>query len=155
MTGPEIRPGELGVDDLAVADRIACQVAVLTRIVQRRYARSADFGPAICHALSHLARGAPQRAGSLAEALCTDPSTVSRQVAALLRRGLIERCADPSDGRASLLAVTPAGYAALEHSCRPKVEIIADTLAGWPIEDRREFVSLLAELISAYQRQTR
>src|SRR3954452_21611677 len=51
--------------------------------------------------------GAPMRAAELADTLRSDPSTVSRQVAALVRAGYLERRADPADGRASLLVVTP------------------------------------------------
>jgi len=38
-----------------------------------------------------------------------DPSTVSRTVATLVALGLIERRADPHDGRATVLALTGAG----------------------------------------------
>ena len=53
-----------------------------------------------------LAHEGPMRAGALAEMLQSDPSTVSRQVAALVKDGLLERQADPADGRASLLVLT-------------------------------------------------
>lgn len=152
-SGPEADTGGPSADDLAVADALACQVAMLIRIVQRsgRYAGPADLDPATFHVLVHLARSdGPQRAGDVAEALCADPSTVSRRVAALVRQGLIERRADPADGRASLLAVTDAGHAALEHSRRRKAEIVADALAAWPIEKRKALVSLLAEFTSDY-----
>src|SRR5437868_6066116 len=51
----------------------------------------------------------PVRSNALAEAVYSDPSTISRQVATLVKDGLIERRADPADGRASLLAVTEKG----------------------------------------------
>src|SRR4051794_11912849 len=51
--------------------------------------------------------GTPMRAAELADVLRSDPSTVSRQVATLVRDGYLERRADPADGRARLLAVTP------------------------------------------------
>src|SRR4051794_21746858 len=53
-----------------------------------------------------LGQAGPCRSGSIAEALTADPSTVSRQVAALVREGLVERRADPGDGRACVLALT-------------------------------------------------
>jgi DNA-binding MarR family transcriptional regulator len=46
-----------------------------------------------------------------------DPSTVSR--------------ADQHDGRASVLAVTPAGQAALDNAHRRYGELLDRTLAGW------------------------
>src|SRR3954447_2715921 len=54
----------------------------------------------------------PLRASAIAEMLPADPSTISRQVAALVRDGLLERRADPVDGRASLLVATAKGEAA-------------------------------------------
>ena len=53
--------------------------------------------------------------------LCADPSTVSRQVASLVKAGLVERQADPDDGRASILVPTELGRAKVrEHSAAPR-----------------------------------
>ena len=152
-TRPAVDPAGPSLDDLAIADELACQVSLLMRIVQRsgRYAGPADLDPATFHVLVHLARSdGPQRSGDIAEALYSDPSTVSRRVAALVKQGLIERRADPGDGRASLLAVTRAGHTALEQSRRRKAEIVADALSTWPIEKRRALVALLADFTSDY-----
>ena len=46
----------------------------------------------------------PLRATDLAEIKQADPSTISRQVAQLVKAGLARREADPVDGRASRLA---------------------------------------------------
>src|SRR4051794_33188064 len=48
----------------------------------------------------------PSRSSAIAELVQSDPSTVSRQVAALVKDGLLERHADPEDGRAALIALT-------------------------------------------------
>jgi DNA-binding MarR family transcriptional regulator len=53
------------------------------------------------------------RSSDLAARAGLDPSTVSRAVAGLVTQGLVTREADPHDGRATLLVVTPAGHAAL------------------------------------------
>src|SRR3954471_7145050 len=45
--------------------------------------------------LRHLANEGPMRASAIADTLHSDPSTVSRQVASLVRDGLVERRADP------------------------------------------------------------
>jgi DNA-binding MarR family transcriptional regulator len=50
----------------------------------------------------------------LAERTGLDPSTVSRAVGSLVDLGLVERQADPRDGRASVLALTDAGRTALD-----------------------------------------
>ena len=60
-----------------------------------------DRGGAPLHfLLVHLVKGGPQRSGALAEAVHSDPSTISRQVAHLVRLGLVERTADPEDREA-------------------------------------------------------
>ena len=58
--------------------------------------------------LFQLVGTGPQRSSTLAETACVDPSTVSRQVAQLVKAGLVERQSDPEDGRASLLVATAA-----------------------------------------------
>ncbi len=50
----------------------------------------------------------------LAEALGIPPTTVSRQVAALLERKLAERRPNPDDGRSYLLRTTPKGTNVVE-----------------------------------------
>src|ERR1700760_1526656 len=59
--------------------------------------------------ITKLAVAGPLRSSALAELLPADPSTVSRQVATLVKDGFVERRADPQDGRASLLVVTERG----------------------------------------------
>ena len=57
--------------------------------------------------LKCLSTQGPMRASAISDCLQSDPSTVSRQVAALVKDGLLERRADPADGRASILVLTP------------------------------------------------
>src|ERR1700761_4947179 len=59
--------------------------------------------------ITRLAAEGPVRASELAEKVQADPSTVSRQVASLVKSGYVERRADPVDGRASLLVLTDRG----------------------------------------------
>ncbi len=51
----------------------------------------------------------PLRSGELAEQIYADPSTVSRHIAHLVALGYVRREADPHDGRATILVLTPAG----------------------------------------------
>src|ERR687889_732174 len=60
-----------------------------------------------------LVRLGPLRQGALAELVHADPSTVSRHVAVLIEHGVVQRVADETDGRASRLVVTDAGWTAL------------------------------------------
>lgn len=60
-----------------------------------------------------------------------DPSTVSRGVAALVAHGLVRRHADPADGRASVLEVTPAGRRVLDRAHSRYGEVLQQALADW------------------------
>jgi DNA-binding MarR family transcriptional regulator len=77
-----------------------------------------------------------------------DPSTVSRAVAGLVSQGLVERRADPADGRASVLAVTPAGVTAVADAHRWLGEVLARALADWTPDE----LSVLTESLGRFSR---
>ncbi|MEH1163964.1 MarR family winged helix-turn-helix transcriptional regulator [Micromonospora sp. CPCC 205539] len=72
-----------------------------------------------------------------------DPSTVSRSVAALVAHDLVERRPDPTDRRASFLAVTPAGQAALADIRGWYGEVLERALADWTRDEVRAFSGAL------------
>jgi DNA-binding MarR family transcriptional regulator len=143
-------------DELHLADELGTQLIRLVRLLDRTHAqRQAEHPDAVeratYHLLVHLVKDGSQRAGALAEAVHSDPSTVSRQVGQLVRLGLVERTADPDDGRAALLAATPEGRRVFEENRRLRNERIAALLADWPREDRRELVRLLARFTTDFE----
>jgi DNA-binding MarR family transcriptional regulator len=93
--------------------------------------------------LKYLAAGGPMRSSELAERMESDPSTVSRQVAALVKDGLIERRADPEDGRACLLVPTAKGEAVLSEHNAIRLQHFTGMLDGWSDGDLRTFAALL------------
>lgn len=139
----------LSVHELAVADGVGSQLIRLVRLVERNRDRyRAEHPGALERAtyilLVHLVKDGPRRSGALAEAVHSDPSTISRQVAQLVRAGYIERTADPVDGRATLLAATSEGRRVFEESRRARTENIALMLSSWPESDREQLAELLA-----------
>jgi DNA-binding MarR family transcriptional regulator len=102
--------------------------------------------------LRNLQSEGPKRASELAECVHVDPSTVSRQVAALVRGGLLERQADPADGRASLLVLTDMAHAVLADHARLRLDSFADMLHDWSEDDLEHFAVLLARFTAAYDR---
>ncbi|WP_018683852.1 MarR family winged helix-turn-helix transcriptional regulator [Actinokineospora enzanensis] len=90
----------------------------------------------------------PSRSSVLADAVHSDPSTVSRQVAALVKDGLLERRADPEDGRASLLAVTEAGIAVLQGQRERMALSLARMVAHWDPADLDTFVALFERFLA-------
>ncbi len=98
--------------------------------------------------LKNLTALGPSRASALAEVVHSDPSTVSRQVATLVKDGLVERRADPEDGRASLLAVTAAGAALLEEQRAVFALSLARMVAHWDPADLDTFVGLFERFLA-------
>jgi DNA-binding MarR family transcriptional regulator len=143
--------------DLAIADEVSTQLIRLLRLMERKRAQYHAAHPdaverATYHLLVHLVKGGPQRASALAEAVHSDPSTISRQVAQLVRLGLVERTADPEDGRATLLAATSEGKRVFEENRRVRIEQIATMLSPWPEHDRRMLGELLGRFATDFEK---
>ncbi|MCS0603822.1 MarR family winged helix-turn-helix transcriptional regulator [Streptomyces sp. LP11] len=93
--------------------------------------------------LGHLEESGGCRATDLAAHYALDKSTVSRQVAALERAGLIERRPDPADHRVQVLDLTAAGREILAQVTRSRRAAFRDRLADWPEADLVRFASYL------------
>src|SRR5262249_10205758 len=141
-------------DDLTVENRIGTGLTRLIRLVDRAAAGRADGLDRPSFMLLHtLVCLGPSRVTALAGAVHSDPSTVSRQAAHLVQLHLVERRADPDDGRASLLAITDAGTALLESARRRRDERIAAIVESWSREERAQFAELLDRFTAAYESQ--
>jgi DNA-binding MarR family transcriptional regulator len=143
--------------ELAIADEVGTQLIRLVRLMERKYAQYQVEHPdaverATYHLLVHLVKDGPRRAGALAEAVHSDPSTISRQIGHLVRLGLVERTADPEDGRATLLAATAEGRRVFEENRRIRNERIAEILADWPENDRKALGDLLGRFTNDFER---
>jgi DNA-binding MarR family transcriptional regulator len=88
----------------------------------------------------------PQRASDLARDLGLDKSTMSRQIAALERDGLLERVEDPADGRAALVRLSPQGRRSLAEMREARRRVLRERLSNWSTQDRRDFARLLGRL---------
>src|SRR6201992_2766229 len=127
----------------------------LQRTVRRSKARllaaaGNDVESATQLLLHTVAAEGPMRASALAASVQSDLSTVSRQVAAMVGRGLLERQADQLDGRASLLAVTHAGRGAIAEHEQGRQAFFDEVLAGWSTEEMRQFAQQLERFTAAY-----
>jgi DNA-binding MarR family transcriptional regulator len=93
--------------------------------------------------LATIATGDAAHVRDLAAECALDPSTVSRAVAALVRAGLVAREADPTDGRACVLAVTDHGLSVLDDVLTHYDRRLAAALRDWTTEDLQVFATLL------------
>jgi DNA-binding MarR family transcriptional regulator len=92
------------------------------------------------------------RSSELATAIHSDPSTVSRQVAAMVRDGLVERRADPEDGRASMLVPTERGLALLAEQRRRMGLALAQVVKQWEPDDVSRFLELFERFVADHER---
>ncbi|GAB7193264.1 hypothetical protein NUM3379_39730 [Kineococcus sp. NUM-3379] len=105
--------------------------------------------------LATLAESGPLRAGALAEAVHSDPSTVSRQTAALVTRGLLERQPDPADGRAARLALTAAGEEFLRTLHTRRLAMLGEALRDWEPAELERFAASLRRFNDSLDRVRR
>ncbi len=107
-----------------------------------------DLDGAAFGLLALLQDAGPLRASDLVARLGLDKSTVSRQVASLVALGLVDRSADPDDGRAQVLTPSAEGAARLAQIRTARRERWEADLGDWPSSD----VATLAELLHKLNR---
>ena len=106
-------PDQTGADAPAVdVTRLRVALARLARRLRKH--ELAGLTPTQLAALATVERSGPMRLGDLAAAEGIAPSTLTRLVTALEESDYVRRHADPSDARASTLAITPRGRDTLE-----------------------------------------
>lgn len=105
-----------------------------------------DLDGAAYGLLALLQDTGPLRASDLVARLGLDKSTVSRQVGTLVQLGLVDRAADPADGRAQVLTPSAEGSARLSGLREARRARWEEDLAGWPVED----VATLADLLHRF-----
>lgn len=146
---------ELTPEELESGRRLAAAMFAMGKqqaSIGARLSKLGGFDRSAIIILKTLIATGPSRSSTLAAAVHSDPSTVSRQVAALVRDGLVERRADQGDGRASLLAATPAGVALLEEQRRRLGVSLARAVRHWSQEDLNRFVELFERFVSDHER---
>lgn len=131
--------------------RLEREVALLlrrSRVVSGRLAGELhrDLDGAAYGLLVLLDDSGPLRASDVVSRLGLDKSTISRQVASLVDLGMVERAADPGDGRAQVLSISAEGHRRLnEVRDARRVRWEAD-LADWPTSDVATLAALLNRL---------
>jgi DNA-binding MarR family transcriptional regulator len=140
--------------DLAEAGRIGDSMVQMKRLMTSAALQMSATGLewSSFGLLAYLVAHGPHRASALAEAMFTDPSNVSRQIARLVKEGHIERQSDPADGRVSVLVATESGQGFVASRMRGRNSGIAHVVADWPEEDRQHFAELFERYIADYER---
>jgi DNA-binding MarR family transcriptional regulator len=89
----------------------------------------------------------------LAEVERVQPPTLTKIVAKLEERGLVQRAPHPTDGRQVILSTTAAGQAVVAENRRARDEWLAKELAGLTA-DERETLSRAAEILGRISRRS-
>jgi DNA-binding MarR family transcriptional regulator len=105
-----------------------------------------DLDAAAYGLLIHLRDHGPVRPSDLAAFVGVGKATISRQLKSLEDLKLIERRADPADGRAHLLALTAEGRDRMDAVRSARRQRLHKSLNNWPEEDIVTLATLLARL---------
>lgn len=85
----------------------------------------------------------PVRLGAIAHRFRLDPSTITRQVQAVVRLGLAVKTVDPNDRRAAILSLTPVGQETITHAREHRRRMLHRILGDWSQDQRLEFLAAL------------
>lgn len=131
-----------------IADALSRTMRSMHRLKAHFMARSRETGQDwSAHVLlTRVVADGPQRISALADVTQCDVSTTSRQAAAMVKEGLLERQADPDDGRASLVAATDRGRAAAAEFRARRNREFAQMLSDWSADDLTDLAHLLDRL---------
>ena len=143
----ESRVGRLTVNQGNGLDLIETELAVLTRTLEGMHRRS-ELYRELDRASYLMARTldttGPVSINRLASILGLDATTVTRQVATMEATKLVVRRSDPSDGRISVISLSPKGRRTMRAVQLARKERIASLLDDWTEDDRRQLGRLLA-----------
>ncbi len=120
--------------------------------LHRRISRRAVGGltPSQLSVLATVDQFGPLRLGDLAVREVITPPTVTRLVASLQERELVDRVTDPIDGRAALIEISHTGRALLDELRRERTAFLAQRLAQLDPQSRDKVaaaVELLEQLL--------
>jgi DNA-binding MarR family transcriptional regulator len=111
-----------------VAGALRLSIGLLVRRLRQAQAEGELTLPETS-ALSRLDRGGPTTSAALARLEQISPQSMGATLSALEARGLVQRAADPEDGRRVALSVTEAGRQAMRNRRNARSEQLAQALA--------------------------
>ena len=131
---------------LAALQILEREVGVLMRRTRRMVGERAvmvhpQLGPLSYLMLAHLVRQGPCRAAELSDVFCIDKGAVSRSISSMVEIGLVERHADPEDGRAQLVSATAEAAEKIDRVAELRLRRLDATLHTWDGQEITEFVS--------------
>src|SRR5580693_4428145 len=134
------------IDQAAVAAQLrGVTVGLIRRL--RSTASPGDLTWSQESALLRLETGGPQTISQLARAEGTRSQSMGAIVASLEAQGLVDRAADPADGRQSVITVSDAGRRALDDARAIKQDWLAERLTGELNQHEQDIVAQAVPLL--------
>jgi DNA-binding MarR family transcriptional regulator len=126
-------PGLAAASDVELAARLRLAI---TRTARRlRQEAGTDLSPSQLAALATIERHGPLAPSEVAERERIRRPTATRVLARLVEAGLVERIADPADGRSAIVSVSSEGRALLRRLRRRKTAYLATRIRDLPHQD--------------------
>ena len=138
-------------DDLRRVDQALARIARMATGREGARLRSERSGvflsqPAVT-ILAALRSAGDVRSSEVGKLTGLEAPLVSREVGELAASGHVRRKADPSDGRAGIVALTPKGRRASEAYRSAADEIIAEVLSSWSAADLHDLATHLERVV--------
>jgi DNA-binding MarR family transcriptional regulator len=128
-----------------LADAFAPRLSKLIRLLIRETA-AAGMSRTHLSVLATLRDAGPARITELAEAERVAQPSMTTLVSRLEEQGWARRQSDPADGRAVVVAITPAGLAELERMTAARAESLARRLGALTPKERAALAAALPAL---------
>lgn len=140
-------------DPNAFIDQLGAVRRRITALAAAAYAEL-DLGTTQAKFLRHIGELAPDAAVSqaeLARATQSDPALTGRSIEALVERGLVVRSPSPTDRRAYVVALTPAGRKLRERVRALRTRLATRVVAALDEQDLDDFERIAAKLLAALE----
>lgn len=112
------------------------RLAIIRSARRLRQEANADLSPSLTSALASIESHGPVTPSELANCERVQRPTITRVLARLDDLELIDRAADPADGRSTLISATPAGLALLHELRTRRDAFLAARLSRLSAEER-------------------
>jgi DNA-binding MarR family transcriptional regulator len=133
--------------DIETAARLRAAIGRLSRRLGPTEAgKAADLTPTKISVLMDVVRRGPLRLSDVAAAEGINPTMLSRVIAGLVDRGLLERTSDEADRRAAWVKATTAGRRVSERIRRERTNAINGALTKLTEDERRHILDALDAL---------
>jgi DNA-binding MarR family transcriptional regulator len=120
---------------------------VIGQLIRRLRAERLDVSLAQIAVLGRIERGGAATTSALAAAERVRPQSIAATVASLVEAGLVTRRDDPSDGRSTLIDLTPAGREMILADRRRREGWLADAIDRDLSEEERAVVAQATALL--------